>query len=130
MCRSSPGGAFDHSCQFSGSAPDGLIQCGCVLGDSDRMTPLETSLHHAALVVLAAFAAILIAQVDLDPRYVIAGADQGALNGTRDPRGKRFVTLDVMVGVYLNLHSLFLIVLTLIAGLLLRIRPTRRPGGP
>jgi hypothetical protein len=80
------------------------------------LAPLEASLHHAALVVLAALAAVLIAQMNLDPRDVIARMGQGALNGTYDPCRQRFVLLDVAVGINLNLHSVLLIVIALIAG--------------
>jgi hypothetical protein len=79
------------------------------------MAPLEASLHHAALVVLTALAAVLIAQVDLYPSYVVSFVDQGALNGAGDPCRQRFVMLDVVVGVYLNLHSVPVIVFGLTA---------------
>ena len=76
-----------------------------MVSNSDRTAPFESSLHHAALVVLTALAAVLVAQVDFDPRNVIARMGQGALNDARDPCRQRFVMLDIVVGVNLNLHS-------------------------
>jgi hypothetical protein len=92
------------------------------------MAPFEASLHHAALVVLAALAAVLIAQMDLDPRYVIACVGQGALNGSCDRRRQRFVTLDVVVGVYLNMHSVLLIIIAPIAARCYATAPLNDPA--
>ena len=80
-----------------------------MVSDSDRTALFELSLHHAALIMLTALAAVLVAQVDLDPRDVIARIGQGALNDTDDPCLQRFVMLNIVVGVNLNLHSVPLI---------------------
>jgi hypothetical protein len=69
------------------------------------MAPLGASLHQATLIVLAALVAVLVAQVDLDPRDAITRTDQGTLNKTYDPRRQRFIALNGVIGVDLNLQQ-------------------------
>lgn len=52
--------------------------------------------------MLTALAAVLVAQVDLNRRDVIARVGQGPLHDIRDPCAQRFVMLDIVVGVDLN----------------------------
>jgi hypothetical protein len=59
--------------------------------------------------MLTALAAVLVTQVDLDPRDLIARVSQGALNDAGDPCLQRFVMVDIVVGVNQNLHSVLLI---------------------
>jgi hypothetical protein len=76
-----------------------------MLSNSERTASLKSCLHHAALVIRTALAAILVAQMDFDPSDVIAGMAESALHNTSDPGLQRFIVLDIMVSVYLNLHS-------------------------
>ncbi len=80
-----------------------------MVSDRDGIAPLEPGLHHAALIIRTALAAVLVAQVDLDPSDVIARMGQGALNDTCNPCFQRFVMLDIVIGINLNLQSLPLI---------------------
>jgi len=66
------------------------------VGDSQGLTAFHAGLHHAALVVCAAFVAVLIAQVNFHPRDVIAVATQGRFNFASGPSRQRLVTSDVM----------------------------------
>ena len=76
-----------------------------MVGDSNRITPLEPSFHHTALVILSVLATILVADMDLNPRDVVARMGKRILDYTDDPGLQRFVLPDIVVGVYLNLHS-------------------------
>jgi hypothetical protein len=97
---------LDQSGQPICSAIDGLIQGLGVVSDHYRLAALEAGFHQAAFVVLLALVAVLIAQVDLHSCDVIAESTQGALHHAIEPSGHRLVTLDVMVGIDLNLHVL------------------------
>ena len=94
-----PQGALDQSGQLLCSAVDGLVQgCGLVR-DHYGLAAFEAGFHHAALVVLAALVAVLVAQVDLHSRNVIAASAQGTLHDATDLSSQRLVTFDVMVGI-------------------------------
>jgi hypothetical protein len=68
----SPEGMLDQSGQLKGSAVDGLVQGRCLVGDRDGLAPFEAGFHHATLAVVAALIAVVVAQVDLHSRDVIA----------------------------------------------------------
>jgi hypothetical protein len=56
------------------SAVDRLVH-GCVLvSHSDRLPSFKTSFHHAAFLVLASLIAVLVAQVNLHSRDMVADA--------------------------------------------------------
>jgi hypothetical protein len=91
------------------SPVDRLVH-GCVLvSHSDRLPSFETSFHHAAFLVLAALIAVLVAQVNLHSRDMVADVIQGILNEATDMRGQSLVSRDVVVGVYLYLHGMLLL---------------------
>ncbi len=71
--------------------------------------PLEPGFHHATDVPIAAFlVAVLIAQVDLHSRDVIAEFAQGTLYYATDLSGQWLVTFNVTVGIDLDLHGVLL----------------------
>lgn len=76
-----------------------------MVSDSDRVAPLESSLHYAALIMLTALATVLVAQMDLDPRDAIARMGQRLDDDTSDPGLQRFVMLDIVVGIDLDQHG-------------------------
>jgi hypothetical protein len=74
-----PEGTLDHSGQLLRCAGDGFVQGRCMMRDSDWLAPFETGFHHATHGVMADFlVAVLVAQVDLHSRDVIAESAQGA----------------------------------------------------
>ena len=105
-----PEGALDQSGQLICSAVDGLVQGRGLVSDRDGLAAFEAGFHHATHVVIAALlVAVLIAQVDLHSRDVIAESAQGALHYATDLSGQRLVTFDVMVGIDLDLHGVLLL---------------------
>jgi hypothetical protein len=100
----SPEGALDQSHQLIGSPIDGLLQSRRLVSDRDRLAALQTGFQHAALVVRAALLAILIGQMNLYTRNVIADPVQGGLNNTADVIRKGLVTSNVVVCIDLDVH--------------------------
>jgi len=103
-------GMLDQSGQLIGSTVNGLVQGSCSVSDRDGLAAFEASFHHAALVVVAAFTGIFVAQVHLHSRDVIAESAEGILYDGTHLSGQRFMTFDIMVGIDLDLHVALLIV--------------------
>jgi hypothetical protein len=89
-----------------GSAIDCHHQVAGVVRDRGWLMPLETRFHHAALVVIAAFAAVGIAEMDFDAGNLLAEAAERVLHDRFDLRSEFFAARDVVVGVYEDLHDL------------------------
>ena len=62
--RASARWCVDRADQLLRRAVDGLVDGGRVIGNGERLAPLETRFHHATLVVLAALAAVFVAEMD------------------------------------------------------------------
>jgi hypothetical protein len=105
----SPEGVLDQSGQLIRSSVDGLVQGRCMVSDGDGLAGFEACFHHASLVVLTAFVAALVTQVDLHSRDVIADSAQRTLHYATDLSGQRLVIFDVMVGIDLDLHGVLLL---------------------
>jgi len=101
--------ALYQSGQFVRGTVDGLVHGPGVMGNRDWLPALETGLHQAALVVVATLVANLVGQVNLDARHVFAEPADGAIYYCPDVSGERLVTLDVMVGIDLDLHAVLLL---------------------
>jgi hypothetical protein len=104
-----PEGALDQSDQLIGSPVDGLVQSRCLVSDRDGLAAFQAGFHHAALVVLAALIAVLVAQMYLHSRDVIADPVQGTLDYATDLISQNFATFDVMVCIDLDLHNILLL---------------------
>jgi len=101
-----PERTLDQSGQLICSTVDGLVQGRGPVSDRDGRAAFEASLHHAPHVVIAALlVAVLVAQVDLHSRDVIADSAQGILHYATDLSTQRLVTCDVTVGIDLDLHG-------------------------
>ncbi len=73
-------GMLDQSGKLVGSTVNGLVQGSRLVSDRDGLAAFEASFHHAALVLVAAFAGIFVAQVHLHSRDVIAESPEGILH--------------------------------------------------
>jgi hypothetical protein len=101
---SPPEGALNQADQLIGSSIDGLLQGRRMLSDRDGLAAFQARFHHAALVVRTALIAVLIGQMYLHTRDVIAHSVEGRLNYIPDLIGQRLVTFDGMVCIDLDLH--------------------------
>jgi hypothetical protein len=54
------------------SAFDSLFHSGGLVSHSDRLPSLKTSFHHAAFLVLTSLIAVLVTQVNLYSRDMVA----------------------------------------------------------
>lgn len=76
-----PEGVLDQSAQLFCSAVNGLIQDRCPVRDRDGPAVFDAGFHHATHAVIATlFVAVLITQVDLHSRDVLADSAQGTLH--------------------------------------------------
>jgi len=95
-----PEGALDQSGQFICSAVDGLVQARGLVSDRDGLAAFDSGFHHATHFVIAALlVAVLVAQMDLHSRDVIAESAQGAPHYAIDLSGP-LMNFDVVTGVF------------------------------
>jgi hypothetical protein len=105
-----PEGVFNQSGQLTCSVVDGLVQGRGLVRDRDGLAAFETGFHHATHGVMAAlFVTVFVAQVDLHSCDVIGESTQGTFHYATDLSGERLVNFDVVTGVYLDLHGVFLL---------------------
>jgi len=84
-----------------------LVHGRSLVCDRNGLAAFETGLHHATHSAIAGFfVAVLIAEVNLHSRDMIAESPQSALHGATNPSGQPFVTFDVMVRIDLDLHDI------------------------
>lgn len=100
--------AVDQPVQFVCRASDSLVQIVRVLGDRQWGAALQAGLNQATFVVLARLLAVLVAQMNLDPRDVIAVPGQGVFDFACGPSRQCLVAFNVVVGIDLDLHDFFL----------------------
>jgi hypothetical protein len=74
------------------------------MSDRDRLAAFQARFQHAALVIRAALISILIGQMNLYTRNVIADPVQGRLNNTADVIRKGLVAFNVVVCIDLDVH--------------------------
>jgi hypothetical protein len=129
---SAPKRALDQPGQLIRSAVDGLIQGRSPVSDRDGLAAFHAGFHHAPLVALAVLIAVLVVQVDLHSRNVIANPAQRTLDYLTDLSSQRLVTFNVMVGIDLYLHGVLLFSCLLIPRSLLcrGLRELRDPYCP
>ena len=99
-----PDGALDHSVQLVSGTRHSLVQIVFVVGDSHGWTALQAGLKHAALVALAALMAIFFTEVNFNACDLVNMPTQSGFNFAACPGHQRFVAVDVMIGMNLNLH--------------------------
>jgi len=105
-----PEGVLDQSGQLICSAIDGFVQGRCLVRDRDGLAAFEAGFQHATHGVMAdLFVAVLVAQMDLHSRDVIAESAQGALHDASDLSSQRLMNFDVVTGVYFDLHGVLLL---------------------
>jgi hypothetical protein len=95
--------------QLACSATDSLTHGLRMVSHGDRLAAFEAGFHHATHVILAAFVAVLVAQVHLHPRDVITESVQRLSHYTPNLSIQCYLTFDVVVGANLYLHSVFLL---------------------
>jgi hypothetical protein len=122
-------GMLDQSGQLIGSTVNGLVQGSCSVSDRDGLAAFEASYHHAALVVVAAFTGIFVAQVHLHSRDVIAESAEGILYDGTHLSGQRFMTFDIMVGIDLDLHVALLLLVFLLVSSSKKRKDAQNPPG-
>jgi len=109
MITQPPKCATDQSGQPICSAIDCLVQGRRLVSDREGLVAFTAGFHHAAHIVIAAFfVTVLVAQMYLHSRDVIAELVQDSFHYTAYPRSQRRIPFDVMVGIYLDLHSFLL----------------------
>jgi hypothetical protein len=104
-----PESALDQSGQLIRSAVNGLVQGRSLVSDRDRLVAFEAGFHRAMHVIAALLFAVLITQMDLHSRDVIADSTQGILHYATDLNGQRLMTFDITVGIDLDLHGVLFI---------------------
>jgi hypothetical protein len=104
-----PESALDQSGQLIRSAVNGLVQGRSLVSDRDRLVAFEADFHRTTHVIAALLFAVLITQVDLHSRDVIADSAQSTLDYVTDLSGQRLVTFNITVGVDLDLHGVLFI---------------------
>jgi hypothetical protein len=62
-------------------------------------------LHQAALVAAARGVMVLVAQVDLHPRDIVAEALQALPDFVGGPLLERFLVFEAVAGIHLDLHA-------------------------
>jgi hypothetical protein len=86
-----------------------LVQARGLVSDRNGLATFDAGFHHATHFVSAAlFVAVLIAQVDLYSRDVIAKSAQGALYDATELSGQCLASFNITVGVDLDLHGTLL----------------------
>jgi hypothetical protein len=102
-----PDGALDQSVQLICSAVDGLVNSCGLVSDRDGLAALDSGFHQATHFAMAALlVAVLIAQMDLHSRDLIAESAQGALHNATELIGQRLATFNIVIGVDLDLHRI------------------------
>jgi hypothetical protein len=77
--------------------------------DCNGLAALDASFYHTTHGVMSGLlVAVLITQVDLHSRDVLADSAQGTLHCATNLSGQRFVTFDVTVDIDLNLRGVLL----------------------
>jgi hypothetical protein len=105
-----PDGVLDQSGQLIPGAVDGLVYGRGLVSDRDGLPALQAGFHHATHRVMAdLLVAVLVTQVDFQPRDVMAESAQGTFHYATDLSGQGLVTFDVVTRVYLNLHGVLLL---------------------
>ena len=99
-----PQSALDGSLQLSGRTTDGLLQGGALVRNGGGLAPLEPDFHHAAFIVMAAFLAVQVAEVHLDPTDPIAESAQGLFHHAFDVSGELLVPCNFIVSTELDVH--------------------------
>jgi hypothetical protein len=81
-----------------------------MVSDRNRLMALEACFQHATNIIIAVLlVAVLISQVDFHSRDVIADLAQGTFYDVTEMSGQFLVTFDIMVGINLYLHGIFLL---------------------
>ena len=104
-----PEGALDQSGQLLCSAVVRLLYGCSLVRDRAGLAAFEAGLQHATLVMLAAFGAVLIAQVHLHAPDVHATLAQGTLHDATDLSSQRLVTCDIKVCINIGLYVIILL---------------------
>lgn len=83
---------------------DRLSDARGVMSDGDRWVAFEPRFHHAAFVSVAALGGVLVADVYLEASDVLAEPSQRIFDGGAYRCCQRLISLDVVIGVDLDLH--------------------------
>lgn len=98
--------AAEQVSQFLNGALYRLRHDWRLIGHGYRLAAFQAGFHHAALVILAVFTRIFIAQMDLNSGDLLGKSRQIVVNTVLNHGGQGFRVLDVGVGVDLNFHGL------------------------
>src|SRR5690606_2093952 len=96
----------DLSRQLVGAFTYGLIQRRGIRGRGNRGAAIKPRLDHAAFVILATFAAVLVAEMNIHAADAVAETIQRLLHDGTHVGRQRLMPLDVGVGVHVYFHVL------------------------
>lgn len=105
-----PERAVQRMCQLMGRAMHRLSQPRGMFGYSHWLPAFETSLQHAAMIVLPAIAGVLITQMNFHPGDVLLRAQQRLFDRGADLSRQCLGAVNVGVSINLDLHGIFLMV--------------------
>jgi hypothetical protein len=92
---------LDHAGQPFRGAFDGFVHVRCMVCHCDRLATFNAGFHHATQgVVPALLVTVLVAQVDLHARDMLAEEAERTFHDAADEIGHRFVAVYVVIGVY------------------------------
>ena len=100
----SPQGTLKRSLQLVGRAPDRLVHRFSRVRDRCGLALLESSLDHAAFIILPGLASVFISKVDFHPRDLIAEMDERVLHQLFDMGGETITPAYVPVRADLDVH--------------------------
>lgn len=111
--------AVQNALQLIDRAGICIFKRGGLITDCFWLAALQAYFNQTALVGIAGFICVTVAEMHLNPGDMLAKAVQTLVNLRRNFGGKLFPAVDIFVGVDLNLHCYFF---------LSNHRPARRYG--
>jgi hypothetical protein len=106
--------ALDRTLQFGCSTLDGGLKRRRLLADCRGGMPVAMSLHHAVLVVGAAFQAILFFKVHLNAGNPFAGIAQCVLDNSSHMGTEPFGAFDVIIDPDIDFHAIPILCLSFV----------------
>lgn len=101
-------GAIEHGAHLLAGAVNGFLHGFVVMAHTDGRPVADSCFDGALLVLASALAAIGIGKMHFDSRQVAKETFEVLRDEALDAGLQRFAALDVIVGVELNLHGVFL----------------------
>jgi hypothetical protein len=98
---------FDQAHQLVRGAIDRQFAGCSLMSDHGGLSTLQAHFHDAPFVVRAVFVAVVIFQVHVYTRDVVAEPTESSFYFAADVGRQGLVALNVVIGIELNLHGVF-----------------------